>query len=70
MDATFLLIPACMSLAAALGYRAGRRNRPDNPIEKCTRELDRLGKRLAVRRLRHETNEAYAERLLSHTHQV
>src|SRR5438876_974253 len=66
----FLLISACMSLAAALaGHRAGRRSRDENPIERCTRELDRLGKRLAVHRLRHETNEAYAGRLLSHTNQ-
>ncbi len=60
MDVTLPIIGAVMSLAAAVaGYRAGRKRGVDH-----TRELNKIGSVLKVRRLRRETDDGYAARLM------
>jgi hypothetical protein len=61
MDVTLPFIAAAMSAAAALaGYRAGKNRHLD-----YTRELDKIGALLGLRRRRRETNDEYAVRLVA-----
>ena len=63
MDVAIPIIAGAMSLAAAIaGYRAGKKRRPVNHA----RELQKMGVLLGVPRLRRESNDEYAARLLEH----
>ena len=60
MDVVLPVIGAAMSLAAALaGYRAGHKRAIDH-----TRELNRIGALMGLRRRRRESNDEYAARLV------